>query len=151
MNQATSSIVATSIVTTIEATNAIATTDNPTIVIAPINATIVLFTTIRNLRAASPTKKGWLQAQSLHQEKEWWGHAQWPVLFVEHGRLIWKKEPLLLKVSFALLFPVSLSLEQQEQQQSPCGSGWPQAERAPQARVFVLLQKGWLQTYPSPW
>ncbi len=45
------------------------------------------------------------------------GHAQWPVLFVEHGLFVWKKELLLLKISFALLFLVLLSLKQQEVQQ----------------------------------
>jgi hypothetical protein len=58
MNQATSSIVATSIVITIEVTDAIPMTNNPTIDIETINTTIILVTTIRTLREASPTKEG---------------------------------------------------------------------------------------------
>jgi hypothetical protein len=50
-------IIATSIATTIKATNTIATTNNPTIVIKTINAMIVLVAMIRTLRAASPRKK----------------------------------------------------------------------------------------------
>jgi hypothetical protein len=53
MNQATSSIIA----TIIEATGAIATIANMTIVIKTINTTIVLNTTTMTQRAASPTKK----------------------------------------------------------------------------------------------
>jgi hypothetical protein len=56
-DQATSSIVATSITTTIKVTNAIAMTNNLTIVIKTINATIVLAATTRTLRTASPTKR----------------------------------------------------------------------------------------------
>ncbi len=132
VNQTTSSIVATSITTTIKATNVITTINDLTIVIETINAKIVLVATIRTLKAASSKKKRWLQAWSL-QEKEQWGHAQWPVLFGERMQLIQKKELLLLKISFALLFPVSLLLEQQELWQSPCGSGWPLAKRAPKS------------------
>jgi hypothetical protein len=55
MNQATSSIFATSIATIIVATNTIATTADLTIVI--INTTIALVTTIRTQSAASPTKR----------------------------------------------------------------------------------------------
>jgi hypothetical protein len=57
VNRATSSIVATSIATTIKATDAVARTNNLTVVIETINATIVLVATIRTLRAASPTKR----------------------------------------------------------------------------------------------
>jgi hypothetical protein len=46
----TSSMIATSTTKIIEATNMIATTDGPTIVIKTIDATIVLVTTIRTLR-----------------------------------------------------------------------------------------------------
>jgi hypothetical protein len=57
VNQATSSIVATSNTTTIKATNAITMTNDPTIVIETIDATIVLVATIRTLRATSPMKR----------------------------------------------------------------------------------------------
>jgi hypothetical protein len=59
VNEATSSIVTTSIATIIKATNTVAMTANPTIVIKTIDVTIILVATIRTLRgAASPTKKG---------------------------------------------------------------------------------------------
>jgi hypothetical protein len=57
MNQATSSIVATSTLTTIKVTNAIAMTNYPTILIKMIDATIVLVATVRTLSATSPTKR----------------------------------------------------------------------------------------------
>jgi hypothetical protein len=51
--------------------------------------------------------------QSL-QKKEQGGHAQWPVLFVELGQFVRKKESFLLKTSFTLSFLVWLLLKQQE-------------------------------------
>jgi hypothetical protein len=57
VNQATSSIVATSTTTIIKATNVIVTTKDPTFVIKKINATIILIAMIRSLRTASPTKR----------------------------------------------------------------------------------------------
>jgi hypothetical protein len=57
VNQATSSIVATIIVTTVEATNAIVMTDNLTIVIKTINNMIVLVAAIKTSKTASPTRK----------------------------------------------------------------------------------------------
>ncbi len=57
MNQATIRIVTTSTATIIEATNAIATTDDPTIVIETNDAMIVLSATIRTTRAVSPMRK----------------------------------------------------------------------------------------------
>jgi hypothetical protein len=57
MNQATSSIIATSIATISKATNVIAMTDNPTIDIKTINATIFLVVATRTLQTASPTKR----------------------------------------------------------------------------------------------
>jgi hypothetical protein len=56
VNQATSSIVPISIVATIEGTNTITMTNNPTMVIETINTTI-LAATIRTLRTASPLKR----------------------------------------------------------------------------------------------
>jgi hypothetical protein len=58
MNQATSSIVATSIATTIKATNTIAMTVDLTNNIKTIDVRIVLILTMRTLRAASTTNKG---------------------------------------------------------------------------------------------
>jgi hypothetical protein len=57
VNQATGSIVVTNIMTTIKATNAIATIADPTIVLKMIDAKIILNTTTRTQRAASPTKR----------------------------------------------------------------------------------------------
>jgi hypothetical protein len=57
VNQATSSIVVTNIVTNIKATNAIATIADPTIVLKTIEAKIILNTTTRTHKAASPTKR----------------------------------------------------------------------------------------------
>ncbi len=57
MKWATSSIFATNIMTFIKGTNAIVTTDNPTIVIKMIDATIVLVAMTRSLRTASPTRR----------------------------------------------------------------------------------------------
>ncbi len=57
MNQATSSIVATSIATIIKATNAVAMTADLTIIIKTIDAMIDLVAMIRTRRAASPTKR----------------------------------------------------------------------------------------------
>jgi hypothetical protein len=65
VNQATSTIIATSIASTIEATDVIATTGNPTIDIETIDATIVLHVvTTRTLRTASPTKR-WMIASTI--------------------------------------------------------------------------------------
>ncbi len=57
VNQATGSIVVTNIMTTIKATDAIATIADPTIVLKKIDASIILNTTTRTQRAASPTKR----------------------------------------------------------------------------------------------
>jgi hypothetical protein len=57
VNQATSSIVATSIMTTIEAADAIAMIADLTIFTKTINAMIILIATIRTQRAASSTKR----------------------------------------------------------------------------------------------
>jgi hypothetical protein len=57
VNQATSSIVSTSIATIINATKAIAMIANLTIIIKTIDAMIVVVTKIRTLRAGSPTKR----------------------------------------------------------------------------------------------
>jgi hypothetical protein len=56
VNQPTSSIVATSIVTIIKGTNRIATIANLTIAIKTIGATTIFVAIIRNQRAASPSK-----------------------------------------------------------------------------------------------
>jgi hypothetical protein len=143
VNWATSSIIATNIGITIKATDAIVPIANLTIIIETINTMIVLDAKQQGLKEQQVLQKeGWLQVQS-HQEKEKQGYAQWPALFVKRGQFIHKKESFLLKISLALFFLVLLLLKQQELQQSPCGSGWLQAKRAPQARVCVFLASGY--------
>jgi hypothetical protein len=57
-------------VTTIKATDAIAMTDNPTIVIKTIDATIVLIATIKTLRAASPTERRMIASAITSRKRE---------------------------------------------------------------------------------
>jgi hypothetical protein len=71
VNQATSSIVATSITTIIKATDVIVMIANLTIVIKMINTANILVTTIRILKAASPTKRRMImQTQSLPEKEQ---------------------------------------------------------------------------------
>ncbi len=120
INWATSSIVGTSIATTIKATITIMMTNEPSIVIKTIKATIVLVTTIRTLRTASHMTKRMI-ASAITSRKEQWGHAQWPLLFVKCRHLVRKKDSILFKISFALSFLVLLLLKEQELWQSFCG------------------------------
>jgi hypothetical protein len=113
VNQATSSIVTTNIATIIEATDTIAKTNEPTIIIETTNTTIVLVAMTRTPRTASPTRSRMI-ARVITSKKKQQYHAQCPVLSVERGHLVWKKELLLLKISSALSVPVLLLLEQQE-------------------------------------
>jgi hypothetical protein len=105
-------LIATSL-TIIEATNVIVTTDNPTIVIKKINPTIILVATAGTIRATSPMKRRRI-ASAITSRKRATRPCTMTSPLLERGHLVWKKELLLLKISFTLLFWVSLWLMQQE-------------------------------------
>jgi hypothetical protein len=102
-----------------EATNAIATTSDLTIIIKTIYATIVLIATIRTQRATSPTKRRMIASVITSRKR-----AMRPCKMTSPFCRVWaicpEKESLLLKISFGLSFLVSLLFKQQELQQPSC-------------------------------
>jgi hypothetical protein len=111
VNQATSSIVATGITTTIKVTNAIARTNNPINAIEMINTMFVLNATIRTLITASLTKKRIITSAINSKQNNEAMHNDQSTLS-STDTLSGRRSQSCSRSSFVLLFLVLLLLKQ---------------------------------------